>query len=195
MKNVVFLISHLGSGSDALSNILNRNPRVWMTKTGESYIHPLDLVNLTDLLHKAETSASYWGDHLLFNHQIGHKAFYEICKFIYMMRPARAALNEMQGYEPFYAMRYYCYRLRRMWDMFKKTPNAILITYDEMTSGKVFPEIEDYLGLAEPLSPELPAPEQEDLMPPEIVQEAQDCYERYFYLMNQARDHEGCIPK
>ena len=200
MKNVVFLTSHLGSGSETLIHLLNRNPRLQIETISANYTHPLDLESLTGMPHKNETTAAYWGDHLVFNFQLGHKALYGLCKFLYMVRPARPSLNEIvaQGYPHLGAVRYYCFRLRRMWDMLRKTPNAILFTHDEAVSGKIFPEIEEYLGLNKPIEtdPALFQEETEDAMPLDLVQEAQDSYEKYLYLMrSQALAQQGCIPK
>ena len=151
MKNVVFIVSHLGSGSGALIYLLNQNPRLQIESLAANYAHPLDMEVLTSIAHKNETSAAYWGDHLVFNHQIGHKSLYGLCKFIYLLRPARPTLNEIVAadYTPLGAMRYYCFRLRRMWEMFRRTPGAVLCTHDEAVSGKIFPAIEQYLDLSE----------------------------------------------
>jgi len=192
MRTVVFVVSHLGSESHELVRILNNNPRVQISNTeNEHYNHPLDLRNLLEKKHKLDNAAAVYGDHLLFNYCLSSKAIYSICKFIYLIRPAKSTLNIIRRLYPNYtnltAYRYYCFRLRRIFEMAKKTPGSVLITWSDLANDKGYSLIEKYLNLKEPLvhSNEGFLETDEDEIPAEYVDLAQSSYERYLYSLKQ----------
>jgi hypothetical protein len=96
MKKVAFVVSHLGSGSDELVRILNENPRVIIHSTDRVYTHPNDLDWLFEQGHKLDNATAIYGNHLLHNASFASKSLYEICKFIYLIRPAKPSLNIIQ---------------------------------------------------------------------------------------------------
>ena len=190
MKRVLFVVSHLCSGSSALFHTLDTHPRIQMANLLATYTHPFDLGVLTSTPHKNGTTAAYWGDHLLFNYQLGYRGFYETCKFVYVIRQPKATLNEIMSksdnYSPLTALRYYSFRLRRMYEMAACTPDAVLARRQHIVSGAVLPLIEDYLDLDLPLrrEPDLLMEEAASgLVPDEIIEEGQDCFEKYYYLI------------
>ncbi len=183
MKKVCFLIGHEQSGSNILFDILSANPRIQGYKTLTTYNHPLSLESLTNLPHKLRNTAAIWLTELLHNYQFSCKKLYNICKFIYMIRPAEATLNGLVDvYDAECAAMYYCYRLQRICEMAKRTPGAVLVT--DMSA---LPLIEEYLGLKEHLlPPELENVPTKNLVKWEIVQKCQESYERHlFFLRSQ----------
>ena len=124
MKTTLFITSHLFSGSDLLVNSLNENPRVQIWTTGSMYSHPSNLEYLHLLDHKMDNTAAIYGDHLLYDVSLTNKVFYDFCKFIYFIRPARSVISELllTGRKLPYAIRYYCFRLRKICEMEKRTP-------------------------------------------------------------------------
>ena len=187
MKKVCLLISHEQSGSGALFDILGANTRVQAYHTGRTYNHPLVLGAVTSLPHKNCTTAAIWLDELLHNYQFSCKELYKVCRFVYMVRPAEPTVNALilAGYEPDCAARYYCYRLRRMCEMAKRTPEAVLVTYEDAQSGRVFPLIEKYLTLRTPLVPKpnlFPTPPA-GLAKWDLVERCQESYERHLYFL------------
>jgi hypothetical protein len=160
MKKVCFVVSHLGSGSIDLVDILNKNPKCEIKESSTQYENPSSLGWLFASGHKCRDSSAIYGDHLLFNMSISYKRFYEFCKFIYVIRPARASLNEIATlqdtkYKQADAARYYRFRLRRICEMAKRTPDAVLVTWDDLAKGSAFSIIEEYLGLSKQLKTEL----------------------------------------
>jgi hypothetical protein len=71
--------------------------------------------------------------------------------------------------------------------MAHQMPQVVLVTWDDLAKGKDFSQIEKYLDLNKPLipRPELFTGKTEDLAPFPVRQEAEDYYEKYFYLLNQ----------
>lgn len=186
MKNVVFIASHLGSGSTNLMLELGKNPRVEVYKTNKLYTHISTLEYLTSLPHKLKNSAAIYADELLFNFSLSCNHFYDVCKFIYLIRKPKDALNIIceMGYKPNFAYDYYRHRLRRLWEMSKNTPKAILLTWDDAISSNGLVKIEKYLNLKQPLEiPEhTPVPEVVDN---NWIKKAEITYEKYLFRLKK----------
>jgi len=190
MKKVCFIVSHLGSGSGDLIDTLNKNPRCMIHNSEYSYENPADLNWLYSAGHKCRDSSAIYGDHLLRNMSFSCKKLYEYCKFIYVIRPARASLNEIifknPKYEPEFAARYYSYRLKRICEMAKRTKDSILVTWEDLSSGIAFSLIEDYLGLKEKLQTthDQFIFNNRDYFKENLISECEDSYERHYYYLN-----------
>lgn len=190
MKKVCFIVSHLGSGSADLVDILNSNPRCHIQSSQTKYSSPEDLEWLFASPHKCRDSSAVYGDHLLFNTSLSCKSLYESCIFIYLIRPARASLNEIStmkehGLEGQFAARHYSFRLRRICEMARKTEGALLLTWDDLASGRAFPSVEEHLGLRTQLKAghrHFNAGVGDDF-DERLVSECQDAYERYYYYL------------
>ena len=189
MHNILLVASHLFSGSDTLLKILNENKRIDLTENLLSYDHPSTLEHLFDNGHKLDNTSAIYGGQIIFNKDFSCKAFYSFTKFIYLIRPAKPTLWEIktnkEEYSELTACRYYCFRLRRIYEMARSTPGAILLTYDDLSSRKGLDLIQEYLNLAQPLvSQKLLEPKEEDFSS-FLMNTAQDCYEKYLYHLKQ----------
>lgn len=185
MKNVVFIVSHLHSGSNLLIQTLNKNPRVHVQDTKLSYNHPDVLKNLFSLGHKLDNSSAVFGDHILFNADFSSSSFYDYAKFIYVIRDGRSTLEEILSdkslnYDLKSAELYYSYRLRRIYEMATKTPEAIFLNYKQMYNNNNLKLVEDYLNLKDTLEKtELDDPVFN--LPSSQTEKCQETFERYFY--------------
>ena len=189
MKKVTFIASHIGSDSLDLIKIMNKNPRVFIHSSGNTY----DSVSSLDWLysegHKLDNASAIYGDHLLFNPQLSTKSLYSICNFIYVIRPARPSLHEIgKKLSPKSALLYYTFRLRRLCEMAKRTPNAMLVLWQGLSNGDAFSKIENFLDLKDLLNP--PHTSFVETKPEEVkyFDEAQDSYERHLYYLKHL-DH------
>ena len=185
MKKVCFVVSHLGSGSSELVESLNKNPRCEIHSTRVQYSSPDSLNWMFARGHKMRNSSAVYGDHMLLNASLSCKKFYEFCKFIYVIRPARQSMEGIMasGYGEEEASRYYRFRLRRMCEMAKRTPGAVLATWDDMLRGEILGAIESYLGLDVPLERMIPSENAPSKAKESSVEQCQDAYERYHYFM------------
>ena len=189
MKKIVFLIGHIGSDSDKLLKILNDNPRIQMSDQGRTYTHPTDLNYLIAYTqHKLDNSAAIYGDHLLYNTQFSCEAIHSMCKFIYLIREAKPSLNENQVHSTHSVSAYYRFRLRRIYEMARKTPDSVFLTWDDLQSGAAFPILEQFLSLKEPLArAEDFVKSVRDRLPHTVVDPAQDAYEKYLYKLKNIK--------
>lgn len=191
MKKVCFIISHHGSGSFDLVNILNQNPKCDINSSQYSYDNPQDLNWMFLKNHKCRDNSAVYGDHLLYNMSFSCKKLYNYCKFIYVIRPPRASLNEMisMNYQQEYAARYYRYRLRRICEMAKKTPDSVLVTWEDLVKGS-FSVIENLLGLKEKLYSKNHhfITKETNSFKESLVSECEDAYERYYYYLKNFKN-------
>jgi len=82
-------------------------------------------------------------------------------------------------------MYYYKYRLRRMCEIAKRTANAVALTWEDMTSGKGLPLIENYLKLKVPLKLKERDWDYKNIVETQYVDEAQQSYERHLWFLKQ----------
>jgi hypothetical protein len=182
MKNVVFIVSHLESGSLGLISILNQHSRLRISNSQYKYENPLDLEPLFKN-RESDHSGFYYGDHLISNTSFTCKHLYKICKFIYVIRPAKPTINLLvSSYDLKTAITHYCLRIRRIYEMFRMTPDAVLLTWADMVSGVGLPLIKKYLELKESFvhNPNVFSQPLDELLPSD-VNEAEFCYEKYLY--------------
>lgn len=180
-------MSHLGSGSADLLETLTQNPRVDAFRTGLCYDHPDKLAVLTNNIHKQDNKSAIYMDELLYNISFACKPLCKHCKFIHLVREAKPSLNFILERHPEYtieaATRYYCFRLRGIYEYVLRTPGSVFLTWDELQSGNKLKEIESYLGLKEPLKYKEPKSFDKDLAPQKYVAECQEAYEKYVYAI------------
>lgn len=194
MSKAVFITSHLFSGSHALCEALDTNKRVSSFSSNAVYQHYDDFRFLVRRKHKANNTAATYLDELLYNHSFSWKPLYEYCKFIYVVREAKPTLNGIVTYHNLKhqaALRYYSYRLRRLCEMARNTPNSLLITWDDITSGKCIDPISDFLNLKSNFKINLDSGYYKDF-PDDVhynlVKKGQESYERHImYLKSKLR--------
>jgi len=194
MKKIVLICSHEYSGSTALYEAMNGHTRIQGYKVKNKYESPLNFYFLCKNPHKLTNKSAIFMDELFYNFQISTKAAYDYCRFIYVVRQPESVLGFMianQTRKPSFAIRRYKYRLRRLYEMSKRTSGGILLTYDNLLEGRGTDLIDSYLGLKQPIvfNPSLLMPYKlqynTDQIAPTVMDELRESYERYLYLMRQ----------
>jgi len=191
LKKVCFVVSHLGSGSGSLVASLNSHPQCEVKETSTCYETPASVRWLFRLGHKCRDASAVYGDHLLFNSSISSRALYRTCRFIFIVRPARGSLEGIMayGYEPDQASAYYRFRLRRICEMARRSPSALILTWDDLAKDESMIKIKDQLGLRTPPGPPALGHPTTDRCPEGVVERCQDSYERYHYYLNSLRQN------
>jgi hypothetical protein len=67
MKNTLFLMTHLASGWEKLSTVLEECPNINVFQTGASYGHPDDVSVLHTQIHRKNCSTAIWCDVIFHN--------------------------------------------------------------------------------------------------------------------------------
>ena len=70
--------------------------------------------------------------------------------------------------------------------MARKTPDSLLLFHEDVETGRVFPLIEQYLGLKEPLTnTTLPVIKNNPFVTTSMIEICQAAYERYYYKLKK----------
>lgn len=194
MKKIVLVCSHLYSGSSVLCDALNNHPRIQGFQFGKQnpYTSPLGLLNLSNKPHKMNNRSAIYMDELLKNQELSTKAAYKNCKFIYVVREPGPVLDFMVSNDrikPIFAARYYSFRLRRLCEMAKRTPGAVLVTWEDLLTTRFLPMIEDYLELKQSINYDpqclssLQRTFSSDLVGASLRSDAESSHEKYLYFL------------
>jgi hypothetical protein len=188
MKKVVFLVSHLGSGSFNLLRILNKDPNCHFHTSEVAYKHPDDLKWIYENHKLKDYSSAIYGDHLLYNTLFYCKPLYKFCKFIYVMRSPRQTLNEILisnfDNNQNKCINYYKFRIRRIFEMARETKGAVFTTFEDLSKFSSFSIIENYLKLSKPLDKDNFDQNNLNNFNENLIKDAENYYNKYFYLMN-----------
>ena len=190
MKQYLFLATHLHSGYRPLVEFLNQNQQLEIADTGSIYTSALDLLHsINAKQHKLQNMSAIHADVLTYNFQLTNKSLYKESKFIFLIRRATPTLGDMLWEKIFpdeqSAFLYYSYRLRRLCEMAKAVPGAVVLTEKDLMEKRGDNFINEYLGLTNKI----------DFKDYEVVErklgnisfalskKAEECYEKHlFYL-------------
>lgn len=182
LRKVVFVASHLYSGSEEVINVLNNHPRVDIKQTNTRYMNFDDWKNLVDGPHKSPSVAAIYGDHLLHNVQLGSKWFYKVSKFIYVFHSPIFSVNQMLGkWDETMALNYYSFRLRRMFEMARKTQGFMISDHEDpdISALEKFLEIKGLGKIS------LPNIRLNNNLSKAATNRAENIYNNYFFKFNK----------
>ncbi len=190
MKKVVLICSHLHSGSRELYNSMNNHSQI-QGYNHSVYSSPLDFLKLTDQYHKLNNRSAVYMDELLFNYSLSTKVAYNECNFIYVIREPISVLNKLvliNKMKPIFGLRYYTYRLRRLYEMSKRTPGAILLTWEDLIANRGIDLLEKYIGLKESIKFKIDNnfDISDNLINLNLRKESEDCYQKYLYYFKNS---------
>lgn len=192
MRKTVFIISHVGSEYEVLISTLFRNSRIIpiLNQSQNNYHNLLDVLN-APIEHKFYNKATYFADCILHNHLFSAYDSFDYCKFIYLVEQPRYALPRIIKERPnnnfLFCQRHYLYRIRRMCEMAKRTPQAIFLHSKDIYNPDTYKVIENYLNLNEKL--EIPSLKTDylniDCVSQNLLDLTESAYEKYLYFLKQ----------
>jgi len=189
LKKICLVVSHLASGSENLIYSLNTHPQCQFYESNIKYTNKSSLRWLFSVDHKCRNSSAIYGDHLLRNTSICNKDIYSSCKFIIVIRSARSSLEKLisLGLDPEKSASYYCFRLRRLCEIAKKS-KMIFFSWEDLAKKESYDKIKEYLDLSSDLNPFILDEKLPCLCPEKIVERCSDAYERYYYYLKEIND-------
>lgn len=191
MKNILFVCGHLHAGTDLLITALNENARINIQRLGLLYDHPSTLDYLFTQGHKINDTSAVYGDELLYNSNLGSKAFYRFANFIFLIREPKIPLTKLvksKKFELKAAIRHYCFRLRRIYEMVYQTKSTLFLTWEDLFDQQAMDKLANKLNcnLRAVLKPE----EEIVDIPLPALQECEKCYEKYLYNIKTLIRHQ-----
>lgn len=127
-RKAIFIMTHLGSKWEDLSQILEKDRRIQVYQTGNSYHHPDDVSVLLSNPHKTSNSASVWADVIFYNHDFTMKNMCDHYKFIFWSRPFSECEDQIRkryGYGKTEAKDYWDYRMYGLNKYYSRCKNSL----------------------------------------------------------------------
>ena len=168
MKNIVFIMTHPGSGYKDLLGIFNKHQRIQAVESGIFYKSPEDCLWFGN--HKWNDSAGIYVDCILSNMNFYLNDFYNY-KFIYIMKPM--LYDTDKEYQDYF------FRLRRMAELSKKT-GGLFLSGDDLAYGKRYDSLSKYIGVTINF-------EDVFVKNSEILPKYEKKYEKYHAFMRQTK--------
>jgi hypothetical protein len=181
MKRVILIVSHLGSGSASLCYCLAQTNIVQWMQDGIIYDDPTATESLLSTKHKYSNTVGLYVNEVLYNYQISHKAIYVTCEIVYLIRDPKTSIKIVKPNDAEYALNYYIFRLRRIYEMAKETKSAVFLTWEDLVSKKGLQLLSKRLNLPDLQFKEFTSERKLFNLPKAMLNEAERAYEFCLY--------------
>lgn len=127
VKNVLFVLTHVGSDWERLAQALETNPRLHVFSTGQEYHHPDQVKELTRRIHRRSNSAAIWVDVLFNNKDLSLHLVREQYRFVCWDSGWNSCRDWMRrsGTSESVAERYYACRISAMKEYHRLCPRSL----------------------------------------------------------------------
>jgi hypothetical protein len=175
-----------------LCHCLEQNKLIQWVKDGLIYKHPTIIDEaLPD--HKYSDIVGIYLNEVLYNYQISHKQIYNTCEFVYLIRNPKTSVKILEPKDAIFALNYYIFRLRRIYEMTKETKGAIFLTWEDLVNNKGISLIAKKLNLSDNLNfKEIKSDRKLLDLPLPLLQEAERAYELCLYRVRSKRQLVMC---
>jgi hypothetical protein len=189
MKRILLIASHLGSGSSNLCYSLAQSKVIQWVQDGLIFDDLSSTESILASNHKYSNIVGLYVNEVFYNYQISHKIIYKACDFVYLIREPKSAIKVEKPKDATYALDYYIFRLRRLYEMAKETKNAMFLTWEDLVSGKGTQLISNKLNLPDEIKfNELKPTKQFLSLPKPMLKKAEEAYELCLYrIKNKAQ--------
>jgi len=190
---IILINSHLYSGSSILSQALTRHPLIQECKASGmksgSYLTDYDLTNI---FFKKKGRVLYL-DEILFNQNLSTRLNYKNIFIINFVRRPKETLESLIGIakmQPNFALRYYQYRLNRMYQISKKANKCLFLKFESLKDNGLndalnFIGLEGDIRLSKKAAESFDRQFNKDLVPRDLLSIAERRYENYHWLLSK----------
>jgi hypothetical protein len=190
----VFIATHVGAGGSMLMDMLLALPKMGRLRRLDTQVYsdPSALASLQDEARHFRPHAKAFLDKLTHNYELADKNFYRLANYIILVREPEDSLNWIvqDGYSEAGALRYYCYRLRRLCEIAKKADRWIAVTWNELVDKTALPRIKSFMGLRELPSVYKPQ-ETKRTVAPATVLTARKAYDKYLNYLRRLESQKS----
>lgn len=194
MKKIAFINAHMNSGGEYLYESLNQDSCIkgFRTKKQKVYLNNYDLIHLMRQKHKASGKYLIYLDEIYYNYALSTKLDLSQCYFIHIIR-SPDCLNLIQFNEknkPVFVIRKYLFRLRRICEIAKRTPNAVFLTFEDLQKERAMEILKEFMFLSD--TPKINIKKEidfkKDLISYDLMKEAEEGYENYLAFLRQQKN-------
>lgn len=187
MKRIVLIVSHLGSGSASLCYCLAQSKIMQWMQDGIIYDDPSATESLLGVKHKYSDKTGFYLNEVLYNYQISHKVVYHLCETVYLIRDPKSSIKFLKPKDAEYALNYYIFRLRRIYEMIKNTKGAIFLTWDDLVNKKGLQLLTKKFNLSNDLQfTEFASEKKLFSLPKSLLAQAERAYELCLYRVKSS---------
>lgn len=193
MKRIILVVSHLGAGSASLCYCLAQNKIIQWMQDGIIYDDPvLSVESILTTQHRYSEKIGLYINEVLYNYQISHKKVYDACQFIYLVRDPKSSIRIVKPNDATYALNYYVFRLRRIYEMTKETKGALFMTWDDLVSQKGMKYLTKKYSLPDTPFAEYRPEKKLFELPKPMMAEAERAYELLLYRVKNSGQVVRC---
>jgi hypothetical protein len=187
VNKILLICSHLESGSDLVVENLDSGSKLRKLNASYSTLNCLFLNKKNTVYNKRP---KVYFDHILYNHEFSCKELYKHVNFVYIIgNPKKTITNIVYDnvYNEKTALNYYCFRIRRIYEMIKRSKNCICFFDEEIYNSEIYNKIHKMLGIKDNLKIKTKTKEKKETkINKKILDEAEEFYEKYrYYIKNQ----------
>jgi hypothetical protein len=182
MNKILLVCSHLESGSDCVVSNLNSGSK--LQKLNFSYNDPYCLFSKkTNFEYRKRPK--YGFDHILYNHEFTCKNLFQFIYFVYIIGDPKKTITNLvykNIYDQKIACNYYCFRIRRIYEMIKNSKNYLLFFEEDLVKEDLYFKIQKMLGIRDKLKIKIKPQEKIDIkIEKSLMDETEAFYEKYRY--------------
>ena len=183
MNKILLIVSHLESGSDSL--VQNLDSGVRLQRLNFNLYSNLDCLSFKRLNTQYRKRPEIYLDHILYNHEFSCKELFKYLNFVYVIGDPKKSLDNIvrnKTYDERTACNYYCFRVRRIYEMIKKSSDCLVFFDEDLQNDETYNKIHQMLGIKDKIKIKNNTQDKKEIyIDRSIMSEAESFYEKYRY--------------
>jgi hypothetical protein len=183
MNKILLIVSHLESGSESL--VQNLDSGVKLQRLNFNLYSNLDCLSFKRPNTEYRKRPKVYFDHILYNHEFSCKELFKYLNFVYVIGNPKKSLDNIvhnKTYDERTACNYYCFRVRRIYEMIKKSNDCLVFFDEDLQNDETYNKIHQMLGIKDKIKIKNKIQDKKEIyIDRNIMSEAERFYEKYRY--------------
>jgi hypothetical protein len=183
MNKILLIVSHLESGSESL--VQNLDSGVRLQRLNFNLYSNLDCLSFKRPNTEYRKRPKVYFDHILYNHEFSCKELFKYLSFVYVIGDPKKSLDSIVHnniYDERTACNYYCFRIRRIYEMIKKSGDCLVFFDEDLQNDETYNKIHRMLGIKDKIKIKNKTQDKKEIyIDRNIMNEAESFYEKYRY--------------
>jgi len=183
MNKILLIVSHLESGSESL--VQNLDSGVKLQRLNFNLYSNLDCLSFKRPNTEYRKRPKVYFDHILYNHEFSCKELFKYLNFVYIVGDPKKSLDNIvhnKTYDERTACNYYCFRIRRIYEMIKKSNDCLVFFDEDLHNDETYNKIHQIIGIKDKIKIKNNTQDKKEInIDRNIMNEAESFYEKYRY--------------
>jgi hypothetical protein len=183
MNKILLIVSHLESGSESL--VQNLDSGVKLQRLNFNLYSNLDCLSFKRPNTEYRKRPKVYFDHILYNHEFSCKELFKYLNFVYVVGDPKKSLDNIvhnKTYDERTACNYYCFRVRRIYEMIKKSNDCLVFFDEDLQNDETYNKIHQTIGIKDKIKIKNNTQDKKEIyIDRNIMNEAESFYEKYRY--------------